>query len=132
MAAGPVKRPWTVYALTALWLVGFAVSRATSFGVGDPDQVRDWTSWVDVALFLAGVGIIAGLWRGKTWAYSLTLGFMVLGTIGVVAYMLFGGPTFTEAVWPVFSVGATIYLLLHPLTRRFAGSLSDPGAPRTT
>jgi hypothetical protein len=114
-----MERPWTVYALVALWFVGLVLSWFvdTSFGIGDPANSPDLPIWVSIVSLLISVGIGLGLWMGKTWAYSLAFVLTGLSAFALVMAVAFGDFT----VWAVVQVAASLFLLLHPATRRFAG-----------
>jgi hypothetical protein len=114
-----MRRPWTVYALVALWVVGLVAPYVvdTSVAIGDPANAPDYPSWANVVFFLIGAGITAGLWMGKTWAYSLSLILTVLSAVALVLALAFG----SFSIWAIVQIALGLFLLLHPATRRFAG-----------
>lgn len=106
-----VNRPWTVVVLV-LWGLGSALW-ALFFGHG---------SWTDQILNIGFTALFTwGLWTGKRWAFLLTLAG-ALAMLVVVAVETFLDPpkmdTLGKIVFVITAVG-TLYLLRHPLTKRF-------------
>ena len=112
-----MERPWTVHALVALWLVGLVLPFVvdTSFGIGDPAGPPGYPAWADAIFILVGGAIAVGLWMGKSWAHSLSFALTAVGAFVLVLAFFFGYVT----IWAVIQVPLTLFLLLHPATKRF-------------
>ena len=106
-------RPWPVKALV-IWGVAGALWAAV---FGDDSRTP--------GLVWLGFAILDGwaMWTGRRWAFSLTFAGTVLSALLLAVYVFTGSTGVDDAnkiVWAA-TVAGTIYLLYHPLTKRFIG-----------
>ena len=110
------QRPWTVYVLVAVSLVGLVVGQI----IDAERNLWDVLS-AGFALFLAW-----GMWSGKPWSFSLSF---MLASLCLVLTL---GATFAQAfllemslsvplLWTAALSALWVGLLLHPATKAFAG-----------
>lgn len=119
------QRPWTVQVL-----VGFIVG-SLMLMLGTVDQV-DLKRYAVLAL---AVIIAAALWRGETWAYTVSFMFLTLGAgllllFGSVRLFLLEEDVSVEYVSILVGVLSGLALLLHSDTRRFARVQENDSIPR--
>ena len=128
-SGGMGPRPWTITAL----LVVFVVSTVWGFIFG-ADSV-----WSNLIGFVLGGGLMYAIWRGKTWAFLLTLGLTAFAFVmfGIIFFVVRPAAT-TESMIPSFVlVAAQLGLLMHPETKRYAGirrnrQTAEPSEPTAT
>jgi hypothetical protein len=117
------ERPWTIYVLTGLSIVGFVWSV-----VFDVDR-----TWWDIPLGSLTLFVTYSLWLGKQWALTLSrflIAVCIFGAVPLGTYEFFVKDRWTASswVWLVSSSAVWAYLLWHPATRRFA-QLDEPRHP---
>jgi uncharacterized membrane protein len=109
------QRPWTVYALTLLFVVGSIAGLAV-----DEDR-----GFKDLLFLVAGSGIAYAIWIGAQWAFSTifmlsTLCAALLACLLVFQLFLFETGLEGEVLWGLASSLVTAALLIHPASKRFA------------
>jgi hypothetical protein len=110
------RRPWQVYALVALSVIGLVWAAVV-------DQDRNLWDLLNIAF---SAWITYALWTGKRWAFTLsfmcaTLGAGVLLVVAGMQSFLFEQAADLR-LWGAFLVLAVwVFLLVHPDTKEYAG-----------
>lgn len=113
-----LPRPWTVKVLVAWGVAG------TAWGLlfGDGWDASELVSVACAILFAWG------MWTARRWAFSLSFVGALLSAVFLVGYVVTGSTrvdVLGKILWAVSVVGM-IFLLRHPLTKRFIGVEKDP------
>jgi hypothetical protein len=131
-----MKRPAGVTVVAALQMAAAAVAVVVSFSLFVPGTVLD-RMWalnppvhevfaehaVQVATILLLVGLLsatagAGLWRGRSWAWLLSLALFGINAIGDIVSLAIARDWFQGLAGIVIDT-AFIFQLLQPTARRF-------------
>lgn len=118
MQAEQVARPWTVYVLVALFVVGAIAGLVVSEDRGAQE----------IVVMLLGLGIAYAIWVGERWAFNITFMLSSLCSALLAALLIFQlflyetGREDRVLVGLIFSA-VTAALLIHPSSKRFASSL---------
>jgi uncharacterized membrane protein HdeD (DUF308 family) len=96
--------------LTVIAGVAFAAIGAILLAVG--------IGFALVALAIAYFVMAYGLWKGKRWAWTITLILSVIGIISGIASIAVGN---TGAIFHVIITAAIIYYLYRPNVKAFFG-----------
>ncbi|MCA1675882.1 MAG: hypothetical protein LC799_28150 [Actinobacteria bacterium] len=118
--AEEMRPPWTVKVLVAWGIAGTAWGLA----FGDGWNTSDLVSLGCAILF------VWGMWTAKRWAFALSFAGTLLSGLFLVGYVVTGSTridTVGKIMWAIGVVG-TIYLLRHPLTKRFNGIDKEPSS----
>ena len=113
-SGGVGPRPWTITALLVLMVAG----TVWGFIFGDGGLLSNLVGTVITALFMYGI------WKGKSWVYLLlfALNALVFVTL-IIVFVVIRPPGVVPApVDGLVMSGLTLVLLMHPKTRRFAGT----------
>jgi len=79
--------------------------------------------FVLVAVGIASIVVAYGLWKGKRWAWIITLILSVIGLISGIIYLALG--KFQE-IGHVIINGVIIYYLYRPNVKAFFGKMQPP------
>ena len=144
-AANTVRRPWEVYALTALWAIkgaeelfrgllgtGFYIYAQASRGLlyGYALQIAIQSLLFSLVLTAGSFYVMAALWLGKRPARRWGIVFALLSQIAVIAYLVTRPPEFggtvalvrTVVIASIVNLGIVAILLFDEKLAAFLGS----------
>ncbi|HYI44735.1 MAG TPA: hypothetical protein VE174_04645 [Actinomycetota bacterium] len=105
-------RPWTVPALLIVLLAGTIVG-----------LVDDRLSWGGLVGLAVNGLLMFGLWKGKGWVYTLLFAVEALVVVMLlIVFVWIRPPGQAVPVETLVVGGLVLILLMHPATRRYAGT----------